>query len=214
MTNKDVVNKFKPEFNHWLTGGTLLGRVTLSEERNSAWSKLSIVSWASNEVVYIINDKYVKFRKALAENKTVEHNLCNGKVWYPMERDVFIDPLSFAEGSPCYRIKPDEPTFKVGDWATFTTHGMKKITDVFRNEGLKLDMLSFNSKYDVYVEADATLWKPESTKWCWSELYGLVKVLQKNTTGDYRCATFSGSESNITTLEPFVGTLPTYVKDK
>ena len=66
------------------------------------------------DTTYVLNDEYVEFRKALAEGKTVEkcyyHSADCPRVWEPMRED------HFRGMAQTYRIKPDEPQFKVGDW--------------------------------------------------------------------------------------------------
>lgn len=71
--NKELIKKYKKEFDHWLNGGSLLTKsfsncdITLYEEVTDS------NSWSNPHRVYIINDEYVEFRKALCEGKTVQH---------------------------------------------------------------------------------------------------------------------------------------------
>ena len=108
--NKDVIKKYKAEFEWWLNGGEVLMR-----DNNNCWFN-SNPNWSEDmdKWTYIINDEYVEFRKALAEGKTVE---MHGEVtfqWVKMSSDNF--ELAPSE----YRIKPDEP-FKVGDYVIHPT---------------------------------------------------------------------------------------------
>ena len=101
--NKQVIKDNFEAFKWWLDGGTLL----ILEAKGNWESDYDLFI---QDVPHVINDEYVEFRKALAERKTVE---MHGEVthqWLKMSSDNF--ELAPSE----YRIKPDEPTFKVGDY--------------------------------------------------------------------------------------------------
>ena len=61
---------------------------------------------------YIQNDEYAELRKAQADGKVIEWtdnpNIV-GRTWYD-------NTTSFDMNIFMYRIKPDEPEFKDGDW--------------------------------------------------------------------------------------------------
>lgn len=55
-----------------------------------------------------------------------------------------------------YRIKPEEPKFKVGDWVCFNSKVMK-VTDGTSPIGL----IALNNDGNVYRSKDLSLWKPK-----------------------------------------------------
>ena len=108
--NKELIKKYKAEFDHWLNGGELLSKHP--DEIN--WYLVTVVLWNCPKMQYIINDEYVEFRQALAEGKTVEvaidHNDIDGYIWKSVEDDEFhhfnIDEI---------RIKPENQNRKDQD---------------------------------------------------------------------------------------------------
>ena len=107
--NKELINKYKPEFDHFLNEGKIL------------YKHIHSIAWWNDEpwdyspvyiTAIIINDEYSEFRKALAEGKTIEYLGQSSNVWHEVpEPDFILHPT-------CYRIKPDKPNFKVGDFVT------------------------------------------------------------------------------------------------
>ena len=117
--NKKLIQDNMGAFIHWLNGGELLynsGEMWNEVKNGFRWDTLGPI---------IINDSYVEFRKALAEGKTVEkcyyHSPDCPRVWRPMEEDF----MGMVE---TYRIKPDEPEFKVGDYAYLTNDTIVQVT--------------------------------------------------------------------------------------
>lgn len=110
--NKELIKKYKTEFDHWLNGGDILVKFT-----NYGWVNSLSFNWGSNDLdcdikYIVINDEYVELRKASAEGKTIEaRSNFSSKIYYEVILPVWFDlPVNF------YRIKPEEPQFKVGDW--------------------------------------------------------------------------------------------------
>lgn len=131
--NKDVIKKFKAEFEHGLNGGSLLIEQYETEKdcRNSNafihdkgnWFILNFnhYQWDYDYII-VINDEYVELRKALAEGKTIQvldkyiAKGNNGSYFVKGIADNFNYPVE------AYRIKPDEP-FKVGSYVIMTPTG-------------------------------------------------------------------------------------------
>lgn len=113
--NKQLILKFKAEFNHWLYGGKILVNNIGCNPPN--WVPIESISpmWECEYDNYIINDEYVEFRKAQVEGKTIQvldkyiAKGNNGEYFVKGATDSFCYPVA------AYRIKP-EPPFKVGDY--------------------------------------------------------------------------------------------------
>ena len=117
--NKELIKKYKAEFDHWLNGGTLLYRhFDYKKQEFNLWEVCDEgFLWNVRPIKHpciIINDEYVEFRKALAEGKIVEvaidHNDIDGYIWKSVEDDEFhhfnIDEI---------RIKPENQNRKDQD---------------------------------------------------------------------------------------------------
>ena len=117
--NKELIKKYKAEFDHWLNGGTLLYRhFDYKKQEFNLWEVCDEgFLWNVRPIKHpciIINDEYVEFRQALAEGKTVEvaidHNDIDGYIWKSVEDDEFhhfnIDEI---------RIKPENQNRKDQD---------------------------------------------------------------------------------------------------
>ena len=71
----------------------------------------------NKELNYVINDEFCEFRKALAEGKSIQM-LCRYDKMEPIWDDMteVIKSIGFVDVKENYRIKQEEPKFKVGDW--------------------------------------------------------------------------------------------------
>lgn len=91
---------------------------------------------------------------------------------------------------------------KIGDWVTNTEGFLFRVTE-----------------NNMHVSDDFTLWIPKEGEWCWSKYDGLVQIL-KITDERYIVFPLSTSEKDCTIeyrlggLEPFIGELPSFIKDK
>ena len=121
--NKELIKKYKAEFNYWLNGGELLYSYI---DDKLLWKSMDEIDkntypvyirnpfQLSEHHIIIINDEYVEFRKALAEGKIVEvavdYNDVDGYIWKNIEDDEFhhfrIDEI---------RIKPKNQNRKDQD---------------------------------------------------------------------------------------------------
>ena len=102
--NKELINKYKPEFDHWLNEGRILYKHTNS---NAWWNEEPWSYSLSYVTAVIINDEYSEFRKALAEGKTIQVLQQHKDNWIDIDQILLNTDLSR------YRIKPDEPKFKI-----------------------------------------------------------------------------------------------------
>lgn len=71
--NKELIKKYKPEFEHWLNDGDIVVGRPISENE-WVYSTAEEPQWKDDNVVYIINDEYIELRKALAEGKIIQFN--------------------------------------------------------------------------------------------------------------------------------------------
>ena len=116
---KELIKKYKIEFDHWMNGGTLLYRHF--DHKKQEFEEWEVCDggflWNVRPIKHpcmIINDEYVEFRKALAEGKTVEvavdYNDVDGYIWKNIEDNEFhhfhIDEI---------RIKPKNQNRKDQD---------------------------------------------------------------------------------------------------
>ena len=110
--NKELIKKYKAEFDHWLDGGKLLQK-QINLVIPAEWEEfLEDWDWPIDELAVIINDEYVEFRKALAEGKIIQYRNLKVNVFKNWQD---LGNLKFNPNFE-HRIKPEEPKFKVGDW--------------------------------------------------------------------------------------------------
>ena len=131
--NIELIKKYKTEFDHFLNGGKIIGKQSLKDKK---WESLRIEVFECKEdwEVIIIDDEYSYLRKALCDDKIIQ-------IWEVIEqhvsdssRDIYgwKDFKSFKPDSPFggnvhnYRIKPEEPEFKVGDFVRNESIGLVK----------------------------------------------------------------------------------------
>ena len=202
--NKELIKKYKAEFDHWLNGGKLLlKQINLVipaewEEFEEDWD------WPIDELAVIINDEFVEFRKALAEGKIVQYNFGNygiNRKDFPntwKDLDLSIGILADRACPDNYRIKQEEPKFKVGDWIT---------------DGIEVWQHKENCR--VKNQTSWSLWKPKPGEWCWfwDEILKNPVLLQFErfcSTGLYKYETNTKLEYQY--CEPFFGILPTELR--
>lgn len=198
--NKELIKKYQTEFDHWLNGGELL---TSIDKIN--WEDVTDNnSWSNIDRVYIINDEYVEFRKALAEGKIIQQQDYYSKEWIDMKTDKFHG-ASDTQYEGVYRIKPDELKFKVGDW----------VRDLRNNNVFQINSVNFNLNLSitngVYIH-----WQPKSGEWCWFthdigvKNVGCLKEF-KEISADTSYRDCYGNKWRY--CEPFVNSKPSWFKE-
>ena len=211
--NKELIKKYKKEFDHWLNGGsTLLGIRNLVSSTIRWYPSISDPfeeESTSGELLVIINDEYIEFRKALAEGKIIQINNSKPETW------IDIDADKLANYNPSFlRIKPDEPKFKVGDFVTPLNRDINcsvwKIDKVLSCDTLASDLILLDTK-------TIQPWTPVKNEWCWfydnpnKDKYCNLSQFGGESNG--RCfKTNCGTPWNF--CEPFLNSLPSYLKDK
>ena len=211
--NKELINKYKAEFDHWLNGGKLLQKqINLVippewEEFEEDWE------WPIDELAVIINDDYAEFRKALAEGKTIEYlEQSSNVLWHEVqEPDFNLHPT-------CYRIKPDEPKFKIGDFVRYIHSTPAQALEINNING---NRYYFTNSEMSCLQHELELWTPVKGEWCWfydnldSKYSHLAQFYDMNISEDNSLSTFMSSPiTKWYYCEPFLNSLPSYLKDK
>ena len=113
--NKDLIKKYKTEFDHWLDGGTIQACTSINGLADGYWEIVE-PKWLSSSC-YIINDQYVEFRKALAEGKTIHIASDSNQSYYLNGIPGYLTTsCNFTLPVDSYSIKPEEPKFKEDNW--------------------------------------------------------------------------------------------------
>jgi len=223
--NRELINKYKDEFDYWLNGGNLLLLWSDISDNVRCWVREDSVCtnnlWTQNLddiKSVIINDKYVEFRKALVGGKTIqtshhftgeprsEYYDCN---FLSIINETEVD-LVEAEDL-IFRIKPDEPEFKVGDWVTCEMGGTKPYKII--NETI-LKYCTNGSRKNV------KLWEPQKGEWCWFyelENNPILARYNKFINGEYEALAIDPNRrllGHFGFCEPFIGQLPSFVKEQ
>ena len=112
--NKQLIKKYKPEFDHWLNEGSVIINFDLG------WCQIATeFDWSCNisvDALLVINDEYVEFRKALIEGKIIQfYDVIEQHETDPsLDKYGWRDFKSFTASSTFtfpinkYRVKPDE----------------------------------------------------------------------------------------------------------
>lgn len=111
---------------------------------------------------------------------------------------------------------------KIGDWVKFISNKPNNYCDGEILQITNIDDRGFchfgdyNKLYSIDL---LELWQPTEGEWCWSKYDGLVQIL-KITDERYIVFPLSTSKKDCTIeyrlggLEPFIGELPSFIKDK
>lgn len=116
--NKEAIKKYNEEFTYWLDEGKIQW-----QDDKGIWHDNEFV-WYDKKYLFkaiIKNDAYLKFRKALANGKTLR--ICTGLNNYTNINSIeeYLEKYK-SKGYPL-SIKPDKPKFKKGDIVKVTKSG-------------------------------------------------------------------------------------------
>ena len=228
---KELLEKYWNELEHYKNGGKLAGRRWVIDPNDgdssftiwyeidscSTWMMEDLLTNPQDRLELIINDEYFIYRKALAEGKTIQLNEAekfddSNRGWVDLSckslgKSTNLFPVNY------YRIKPDEPKFKVGDFVrcTCTTSDSSplRITKFVQgNYHVANSNLSF-------LEHEFEPWTPVKNEWCW--FYDIKSVKSaalaqfKEMNNEYF---MSITDTSWKYCEPFLNSLPSYLKDK
>ena len=228
--NKELIKKYKAEFEHWINEGNVQAfyknddepkwwsdKESTNYDGDDNFSHIIENSLGLDDVLIVIDDECIEFRKALAEGKTVQYNFGN----YGINRKDFpntwkdLDPtIGILRACPeNYRIKPEEPKFKVGDWVrdkTSKQHTIKKVTSVYSDSVTVVDS---TIGINVMLIKDLELWQPKEGEWCWFWENSDKRPLLGKLTGITESGKFFSGWGTYDYCEPFIGQLPTNLKE-
>ena len=217
--NLETLKKYWNELEHYKNGGSLLARIWITDDNDgdksyTIWYKVGCECWDINKVYnytldyhkvqIIINDEYSIYRKALAEGKAIEYLGQFSNVWHEVpEPDFNLHPT-------CYRIKPDEPKFKVGDFVKFTDISNKHPQQIIKIE----DEVAY-TEFNKCLLTQLILWTPVKGEWCW---FYDSKFSKSTVISQFKEKCDDGFVTNTDTTwnfcEPFLNSIPSYFKDK
>ncbi len=201
--NKELINKYKPEFDHFLNEGKILYK----HINSSAWRNDEPWNCSPDYITaIIIKDEYSEFRKALAEGKTIEYLGQSSNMWYEVqEPDFNLHPT-------CYRIKPDGPKFKVGDFVRYVHSTPAKALEINNIDG---NRYYFTNSEMSCLKHELEPWTPVKGEWCWfydskSSKYAIVSQFKETWNAEF----ISITDAYWKFCEPFLNSRPSYLKDK
>lgn len=222
--NIDTIKKYKNEFDHFVNGGKLLW--ARARDYKLSWLKATgnhqeFFNTNDEYYIYIIDDEYVEFRKALAEGKTVQANI---NYWSFPETEKFnwqdiASPDSFNKFNLLnLRIKPDEPKFKVGDFVRYVRAHAPRALEINNING---DRYNFTNSEMSCLEHELEPWSPVKGEWCWfydnldRKYSHLAQFYDMNISEDNSLSTFmSNPIIKWYYCEPFLNSRPSYLKDE
>ena len=222
---KETILNYEKEFLAWCKGESiLLGAPASMHEKPLVWREVrDFNDWKPLDTVYVLNDSYSTYRKALAEGKTVQYNFGNhgiNKKDFPNEWKDLDQSIGILADRACpenYRIKPEEPKFKVGDWVV-EIHSTTKaqVLELFGNQ------IRVKFCYpDAIITTDSSdfiPWVPKPGEWCWFLNKGRIPMISQfhslEIDGNRKySATFPNTPHPMIGYyeycEPFIGNLPT-----
>ena len=217
---KELLEKYWNELEHYKNGGKLAGRRWVIDPNDgdssftiwyeidscSTWMMEDLLTNPQDRLELIINDEYFIYRKALAEGKTIEYLGQSSNVWHEVPEPIFILHPT------CYRIKPDEPKFKVGDFVTPLNRDIN--CSIWQIDNI----LSCNTLASGIILLDprtVQLWTPIKGEWCWFYDKASNKYLHlAKFNGMWKNKFRSNTDTPWNFCEPFLNSLPSYLKDK
>lgn len=198
--NKELIKKYKSEFDHFINGGSILVKYA-----NLSEAQLGYEDWHEDEMVFdtrldykiVINDEYSELRKALCDGKTIQ-------VYYKFN-DTWNDTIKpeFEGNVSNYRIKPEEPKFKIGDFVKNESIGLIK---QYSLSDLEYDKTATN--INNWIK-----WKPSHKELCW---FWSGNKLEEATLSKFHSYTKHGGFKTIYDsfkyCEPFLNSKPSWFK--
>ena len=213
---KETILNYEKEFLAWCKGESiLLGAPASMHEKPLVWREVrDFNDWKPLDTVYVLNDSYSTYRKALAEGKSIQM-LCRYDKMEPIWDDMteVIKSIGFVDVKENYRIKPEEPKFKVGDWVRNRINEIGQILqEDYKGKGLYKISNTHALKCEVGTSAkDLTIWAPKKGDWCWFWVDGqdCPDLRKLNKTDKHTSPYITIPIGRYKFCEPFIGNLPT-----
>lgn len=158
--NKELINKYKAEFEHYLNDGTCLYKLQTDKWYQNVQLIFTDYDYKNLVTAVVIDDEYVEFRQALCENKTVQYYVDGFTGW----QDVTTVGCHCIIGAKNYRIKPEESQFKIGDYVRYIHSTSDKALQINNING---DRYYFKQTEISYLAHELELWQPKPNEWCW-----------------------------------------------
>lgn len=212
--NIELIKKYKTEFDHFLNEGKLLTRTKSNFIWNDKINEDLMWDFEIQDIDIIIDDEYSELRKALCDGKTIQAYYKFNDTWNDIIKPEFKDNVSN------YRIKPEEPKFKIGNFVRNIHLNTIHIVD----RVIPMDDIRSNIHVTpgvAYFDNELTKWEPQVGELC----------VYPNGYNSFSCSRFVSSEkqpvdSKIITLalfenddsydifgiEPFINSKPSWFK--
>ena len=220
--NKELIKTYFEEFNHWLNGGNvqvyykkdnepkwLTDEECIEYEGHDNFSHIMQNSLEPEDVLIIIDDEYIEFRKAIAKGKAVEY-LDFKNEWRDLRENCGkLEGVCLSR----LRVKPERHKFKTGDWVIHNGV-VKQVTKAVDGYIDSLD----NQVAVIMKEESLELWEPEDGKYFWykndlvkfHETQANLGLLLESARG---CSYYPAEKNFEDYCEPFIGKLPSNLKE-
>lgn len=217
--NLELIRKYEKEFLHMLHGGKVLMGKKDPITNTTKWypSVLNPFVETSDTIVIVIDDMFVEFRKALAEGRHIQFFNTKERLYNsskPLNTWQDIDKIR-THGRPSdYRIKPEEPEFKIGDYVRY----------IHANSQKPLRIVNINCERYYFENAEIILRIDEIEKW--EPMRGEICIFWDNYMEEAFIARFNyitnEKDSKYMCMEdqswwdncmPFTGALPPHMKE-
>lgn len=200
--SREVILKYLTEFNAWVKGQEVYVMFSNGEHR-----LVDSLEDFNEDVKYIVlKDSYFFYRKALCDGKTVQAYYKFNDTWNDIIKPEFKDNVSN------YRIKPEEPKFKIGDFVKTPTSiaiVMEHNGQLFAHNG----QLFASNNYELQ---DCTKWKPSHKELCYftndtnTKTSATLREFREISKDGFYVDCFG---SRFIYCEPFLNSKPSWFKD-
>jgi len=193
---KSTVAKYINEFTNWVNEQpVLMGYPTSMSDRTLTWKSVtSHTDWEAFDTIYVLDDEYSTFRKALAEGKQLQFYdkwKWDTEIWDDLN---YTNPSFAFSPDLQYRIKTEHQTFTVGTWVRHPDDYVFQCKD---------DTCPYGPDYE--------LWEPQPGEWCWFWNTGSTTAVigqLKSTCGQY----ITKGPTRWDYCQPFIGELPVHLQ--
>ena len=213
--NIELIKKYKAEFEHFLNEGKLLTRTKSDFIWNDEINENLMWNFEIQDIDIIINDEFSELRKALCDGKTVQAYYRFNDTWNDIIKPEFKDIVSN------YRIKPEEPKFKVGDFIRQTKELGINVSRIYRIKAHISDIL-YSVEKNIYnvdtinaKEEYFELWKPSHKELCYfthdtnTKTSAILREFREISKDGFYVDCFG---ARFIYCEPFINSKPTWFK--